>query len=727
MNYTAFDLAFSWPLILLIVLGAVVVAFSFWSYRETLPPVAAWKHMTLSLLRSFSLLLVLFLLFEPMLSLGYQETLKPIVAILVDTSESMSVRDAATDRPAILRKLLSNPQWKILAERADVEWYSIADRLRPLVPSDTMTLTGHATDITASLETLKNDMIGRPLQATVVISDGRVNVGANPVSYAPLFGGPVFAVGVGESKEQKDVFIGQVIANETAYKESTVPADASISAFGYAGRRLSVRLLHNGREIQNRFVDAPEDGGQVRVPFDFKADEEGLQKYEIRIDRLDGELTDKNNEKAFFVRVLKNKTRVHLVSGAPGYDHSFLYQAMMDDPNVDVVAWVGKKNGGFMTGPEEAPFKDGEADGYVLNHFPTANTSMSVFQRLASAILEGNKGVMVLYGPETDLKKLESLQPVSAVVWRPDKVLEEVAVPVALTLAGRYSALLKLSENPSETAGGWAEWPPVLISRVVAEPLPGSDVLAKADVSKLGRVLQSRGDLPLIVTRRTAKSKSLIVAAYGLGRTHLMAKGLGRSQDAYRTLVANGVRWISTMEDSKPVLITTSKRVYRRGERLLFSAQVYDDALRPANDAIVSLEVSGNETSVPLQLNALGNGRYESTLEGLPVGDYRFEGEGRRGDFSMGSDKGRFAVEAYSIELINTSLNEPLLKGLAAQSGGVYVGADSVDGLFGHFRLENQIIEHHIEIEIWNKMILLFLLAAALSAEWWIRKRNDML
>lgn len=726
MKYTELDLVLSWPLIVLVALSGLAVAYSFWSYRETLPPVAAWKQHTLSVLRSVSLLLILFLLFEPILSLAYQETSRPVVAVLVDQSESMAIPDDRTERDSVVRGLLNNPDLDSLSDHGEIRWYAFSEELVSLDP-DSLNFGGQATDMASALESLKNEMTGRPLAATILITDGQYNVGGNPATYAGLFGGPIFTVGVGEAKEQKDVFITQVLANEAAYLQSLVPVDVSVSAFGYAGKKLTVSLLQDGRILQTKYLEAPVDGARVRVPFDFTAAAEGMQKFEVRVEKLEGELTDRNNSKLFFIRILKNRMRVRLISGSPGSEHGFLYQTLVDDPNVDVTALVEKKGGGFLQISEPTVSIEGEIDCYVLNNYPTAQTPSSEFQKLASDLMAARKGFMLIVGPDLDLSKLSALQSVSAVEWKTDKALEETSVPISLTLSGRHSAIMKLSDQVSETVAGWGDLPPVWIHRIIALPVAGSDVLARADLSRAGQVLKTRGDIPLIVTRKTATSKSLIVSAYGLWKIHFMVKGLGKTTDAYRTFVANAVRWLSTMEDSRPVMIAPSKRVYRNGERILITAQVHDEAFRPISDAVVRVDATGASGKIPLQLTALGNGRYEGTLEGLPVGDYSLEGEALRGEYSLGKDKGQLTVEEYSVELLNTSLNEPLLRSIATQSGGSYEPAERFGEIVRRIHLEPIVSERRREFEIWNTTYLLFVLAALLAAEWWIRKRNDMM
>ena len=122
-----------------------------------------------------------------------------------------------------------------------------------------------------------------------------------------------------------------------------------------------------------------------------------------------------------------------------------------------------------------------------------------------------------------------------------------------------------------------------------------------------------------------------------------------------------------------------------------------------------------------------GNGRYEGILNGLEVGDYDFEGVAAKNDVTIGKDNGKLAVEDFSIELLNTAMNEKLLKNIAAESGGRYLKADEFAGIVKYLNFQPQISDEKKEIELLNKVTLLFIFAGLLTVEWFIRKRSDML
>jgi hypothetical protein len=730
LEYTQVHLGFAWSVFIFLLAAIAAVAFSFWSYRQTVPAVSVFLRRTLASLRSASLVILLFVLFEPVLSLTSVRREPPVIALLIDDSESVGITDAAGDRRAAVETILSSDSLRRLAATSELRWFRFSDESFPMTDAlDTLRFEGPATDLASALETVKKRLAGTNFAAAVVVSDGQYNVGSNPVHLAPTLGVPIHTIGVGNPTESKDVFIHQVLTNETAYMETAVPVDVGISSFGYRGKRLIVQLLWKDRAVETRYVDAPEDGVPAAVSFDFKAEEIGRQKFTVAVSPLPGELTDRNNRRTFFIKILKNRMRVDLVSGAAGSDHSLLYQVLAEDPNVTVHALIEKADGELLSvETDERRPRTEETDVYLFNQYPTARSGASILAKYVETIKIQHKPVWYWYGPTADVTKLESLKEILAASFQADRSLEETVVHPLLSAAGKNSVMTRAASDPDESARLWAELPPVWIGGAMVAPLKGSEVLVRADLTQAPHALRLRGDVPLVLSRKTAHTKSVVTAGYGWWKAHFVMKGLGRSNDTYRQWVSNTVRWLGTSEDSKPVVITTSKSTYRSAEKIFFAGQVYDEDFRPVSDAVVRVRIAGKTGSpVDLRLEPAGSGRYEGQLQGLDVGDYTFEGEALRGDYKLGSDRGLLTVEPFSIELVNTSLNERLLQQLASASGGLYRPAERWTELLPSLRYEARLIEQSEEMEIWNKMYWLFILAGLLSVEWFIRKRKDML
>lgn len=730
MDYSGVDINFSWSAWIFLFLCIASIAFSFWSYKETIPPVSSFKKNVLAVLRSLSFVLTLFIFFEPLLDLTYQKKEPPVVAVLVDQSESAGIMDKTVDREAWMRNVIKNEVLQDLEAKSDVEYFIFSDVLTSASRTqlDSLSFTGAQTDISSSLESLKKKMLGRNFAAAVVVTDGQYNLGVNPAAYASAYGYPLFTVGIGDPAESKDISISQVIHNDIVYLNNKIPVDVSLVAFGYKGKSLSVQLLSENKVIQTKYLTIPEDGSVMKAAFDFQADKIGLQKYVVNVSSFQDELTTKNNTKAFFVKVLKSKANVCLVSGSPGQEHSFMYKALMENPDVHVKAFVEKKDGSFIEVMEpNAETQAGTYDCYIFNNYPTANSDMGKFQSYVNAITLDAKPCLVFYGTRSDLDKFQQFKNILPVELKSDMSLDENSVYPALSVTGKNSVIMKVSDNPADAVQQWLELPPMWIGKVNVIAREGSDVLARADMSRASNVIKSRKDIPLIISRKTAKNKSIVVVPYGFWKSYFVMSGLGRSNTVYSSFMSNAVRWLTTQDDTKPVIITTSKNIYRNGEKIVFSGQVYDEQYNPVNDASVKVKIKTANRIHDIELEFAGNGCYEGSLNGLEIGDYDYEGEAIRQDMFVGKDRGKFAVENFSIELLYTFMNEKLLRTMASESGGQFFTPNNFSDITKFLQFQPLIVEEKKEIELWNKFFLLILFTCLLTVEWFIRKRSDML
>lgn len=708
----------------------MAIVFSFWSYKETIPPVTPLKKNLLAFLRSVSLILVLFIMFEPLLDLTYQKEEPPAVAVLIDRSESMSITDSSGNRASWIKNVMHGEVLKKLSASCRVEYFGFSDVLEPLEPEqiDSLSFSGAQTDITTSLESLKKKMLGKNFAATILLTDGQYNLGVNPASYASVYGYPVFTVGIGDPAEPKDIAITQVVYNDIVYLNNKIPVDVSLISFGYKGKPVSVQLLSGEKIIQTRYLNVPEDGALMKTSFDFQAEKTGLQKFVVSVSPLAEELTDKNNSKAFYIKVVKSKVNVCLISGSPGPDHSFLYKVLADNPDIRVKAYVEKKNGSFIDVTE--PKSDTPADTvdcYIFNNYPTVNSDMNRFQSYVHAIQKDRRPFMIFCGTQFDPAKYQILKDIGPVEIKPDPSLDENLVYTSLSLTGKNSVIMKVTDNSADAVQQWQELPPVWISKLNVTAKEGSEILARVDMTKATNVIRSRKDIPLIVSKKTAQNKSIFIVPYGLWKSYFVMAGLRKTNAAYVSFVSNSVKWLTTVEDTKPVIVTVSKNVYRNGEKVVFNGQVYDEQYNPVNDASVKVKIKAANRIHDIELEFAGNGRYNGRLNGLEIGDYEYEGEAIRQDMSLGKDRGKFSVEDFSIELLQTAMNEKLLKAIAAESGGHYFPVNDFPAIEKHLQFQSLVIEEKKEIELWNKIILLFVLTGLLTVEWFIRKRSDML
>ncbi len=666
--------------------------------------------------------IVAFVLFEPVWNRFYEKEEKPVIALMIDDSKSMSITDADGDRKNIISQLLKSPALKNLSSKYEVNWWKFTDKLRRINSPDSVSLNGYTTDIAFALDELKQQTIQQNLAGVILISDGQYTQGVNPQDNAIALDVPVFAVGIGSSDPPKDLILGDVVFNEVVFAGENIPMDVNFSARGFGGQKAQVDLDLDDKPLLSQSTDIRGDGRSAKVQFNIADLLEGKHRMTIRLPKLPDELTAKNNTRTVYISVLKSKIRVDFISGVLNQDHHFYFRELSTNPKILLKTSLEDRSGNLNEVKATVDYKN-SPDIIILHNYPTANSAS--WNSMSSKITASKTPVLFLTGPFVDVEKINSIQKVFAL--KADPRLEEVSVFFSPTTIGKNSAILKSSEDPNETQRDWSDLPPVWISRLILQPSKNSEVLARVDLTRASNVLRMKRDLPLIISGKEGDQKIIALQATGFWKSSFVMNGLNKPNDVYRKFISNAVTWLSVIDDSKRIKIQSNKEVFQEGEKIGFFSQVYDESMNPVPDADIIIKIKRGSSVFEVACQNMSNGRYVGEFEGLEAGTYQYEGSVKRNDQSMGSDKGQFIVEEFSPEFVETSMNESLMRSLASSTGGVYIEIPGWESFLNNLKFESRIQEIHKEVQIWNKLVLLFAVVGLLTIEWWLRKRSGLL
>jgi hypothetical protein len=717
-----FGLAASPWIVALIVL--VAFAFAVVTYRQTKPSVPPARRWLLIALRTLGIGLLLVAIFEPALSFLDIRADEPSVLVAVDDSESMTLRGQDSTRTAEARGILRRFLDSELGARTDVALFAdTAHGLAPPIPFERLTARGSSTRLDAPFALASDSLRRKNVRAIVLLTDGRYNSGTNPLYEAEQLGVPVYAIGLGDSVEPRDLSVQQVFTNEIAYVGTDLPVEVRIKSAGYESGLAMVTLRDDNGVVSSQQVALAPGTNEYTTSFVYRPRTEGMARLRADIAGSGGELTSKNNTRTTFVRVRSDKRRFVLVAGAPSPDVAFVRRTLERDRNITLTTLVERPGGEFLGGAlTPALLRDAEA--VILMGYPTSTTSDAALASIRGALGTGSLSLLVVMGASTDaarLKTLDAYLPATVGAGRSN----EMQVFADLTEAA--------AEHPatrSATPDAWRALPPIFRTETPIAAKPEATVLAWA------RVGATRLDEPLIVARRLGRSRSMMVAGYGIFRWQLLAEGpreLRGEQTAgiLDEFIGNAMRWLGTIEDERRVRIATTKQLYNLGEPVRFYAQVYDDNFEPLSDATISIDIEGPGGRRPLTLGVTGAGRYEGTLTDLPSGDYSFLGRATRGGVEIGRDGGRFVIGEIGLEFLQPSMNAELLRALATRTGGRFYTARETGTLVDDIRrgsgFQPRSVETEREFALWSSPWVLAAAIIAFVIEWLIRKRSGML
>jgi len=714
--------SFGYSPILLLACVLAAGALTVWSYRRTVPPLSGWRRAVPAALRFTALTTILFLLAEPVVQRISNTERAPILAVLVDDTQSLRVTAGTADTTGAgngstetVRSILSSAG----TVDGDVRIFAFDESLRDIGPlssaPDSLRADGARTSLSAALDAVRSELQGENLGGIALLSDGRYNAGRNPLYVAERSSVPIYTVTLGDTTGARDVQIRRVTTNDLAYVGSELPVRVALRAAQADGEQVTVRLLQDGTVLDDETIRLPTGTSERIVSLSMTPENAGLQSLTVAVTPLPGEATERNNTATQTVRVLESKRRVLLLAGAPSPDVGAFRRVLSRDKNTDLTARVARQDGQYYEGSLPDDLKD--MDVIVLVGYPSPIVSDGDLQRVAEAV---NVGVPVVFAmqPNTDLGRLSSLA--DALPVAPEQIrTSTIEALIEPTDRGLRHPILDV-ENAGTAP--WEQLPPLRYNETRWSASPDARVLA---------TLQVRGmqiDNPAVVIRSRAGRRSAAILASGTWRWTNLPDDLAAARTVWPGVVSNLVRWVAAREDTRPVRVSPVQDMFSGGERVEFTGQVYNESQEPVSDASVDVTITADDgNEFPHSMEPAGNGQYTLDVGALPEGTYTYEASAERNDATLGTDRGTFSVGTLTIEYRETRADAALMRQIAERSGGVALTAADADRLPEVVRqsagFSARTVTEEQETELWRILLFLALILTCLAGEWTLRKR----
>src|SRR5215475_1290802 len=170
----------TWPVWLLVVLIALLAsALAVMTYRQmaaVAPKLRTWRIWMLWALQSALIAVILALLWQPAMSVAALTSQQNIIAVVVDSSRSMSAADSnGKPRETAAVNLLESGLVREIQKRFQVRVYRLASSVTPIDSLRNLQAQDPATNINNGLKKLAEDTTDLPIGAIVLLSDGAQN------------------------------------------------------------------------------------------------------------------------------------------------------------------------------------------------------------------------------------------------------------------------------------------------------------------------------------------------------------------------------------------------------------------------------------------------------------------------------------------------------------------------------------------------------------------------
>lgn len=706
-----------------LVLAAAFALLVAWEHRRQ----GVWRWTAL---RALTACLALLVSTQPRWSAERTERTQGRIAVLVDGSRSMAIEDPS--RAERVRALLERwagasdgaSLWRFGSELQAVAWDDDASR-----PRDDESRLG------AALRELAAARDAEGLGAVVVVSDGAVTDVEEGLDLGEL---RVHAVRVGREDLRDDSLV-QVHADPVAFLRQ--PAKVRVVVRSWGGGDLDVPVtLREGSEVVTEARVRVPDGGEAVVELPFTPRRLGRSVYRVSIPRAADDAVPENNERAFLVRVGRDRLRVLLVAGSPTWDVRFLRAFLKQDPSVDLISFFILRTGSDMpmAQPEELaliPFPTdelfrehlGSFDVVLFQNFDYGPYQMAgylprirdyVKRGGAFAMIGGDKSFASGGYASTPLEEVlpvdlpSAATPASRLVvtdrFRPEPVAELVRHP-----------LLALANDPAASLARWAALPPLDGANVVRGARPGATTLLTHPRRRGGQTL------PVLVLGTAEEGRVLALMADTSWRWGFTSGGLTGDASTYERFWDRALRWLARDPALEPARVTTDRERYGPEARVELRARLSDASYRPFAAERVRLalvDAAGAEVAAA-DVVTDAEGRAEAVLR-APAREGAYRAVASREDATLCEE--HFVVERGGQEFADPRAAPARLRALAEGTGGRYVDApEEAPGLDG---FDASIVRRRTLDEVAPFAHPLFVAFAALvfSLEWWLRRRRGL-
>jgi hypothetical protein len=761
-----------WPAyvaITLLVVAALWFGFNYW--RDGTRP-SWWVKGPLVLLRIIALLSLVAMLAQPTRRLSHVNRIKPNIVVVMDNSDSMTVKDArlpstraayeaagtglspndvlsmtrleranaALNRAEIIKKLSAN---------YNVRVYSFATRPHSIpLPADATkqraykfnvgpdAKEGDSTQMGAAIRRPLEDLGGQPIAGILLLSDGGHNLGEDPLPVADQARTariPVSTVGIGDPTKTKDVALLSVLADDVVRVNNTVTVYAELAQRGYAGKSITVSLLRDGLPFQSQSVRLAPDDQKQEIHFTYVPTHAGRFYYTVAAAVQPGEITAANNKRAFVQNVIDKKLRVLYIESDPRYEFRYLKNAIPRDTSLDfgcILLSADDADTGGEGNIKVKGFPDDEKslfeyDIVVLGDVPRSYFSDAQLVALRRFVEDRGASLLVIAGEqhmphEYAGTPLEAILPV-VITPSPDPVITDEPFQWQLTAEGRRNPIMQLEDEPAENAHVWQTLPGMFWAAGVPRAKPGATVLA------------------VHPTRRNADGPYPLVAAqpFGAGKCYLELvdstwRWRWRVGDRYFYRYWGQVfRTLTPKElpgNSRFVQINADRSNYRLGEKVTLSARLLDAYYHPIKVPSVTTTVlgeGGQSQRVTLQATPGSPGLYTVQFQPDRVGKFSVTLTSPVDPLAKASTA--FLVESLALERQRPELDENLLKKVAAAGGGKYYRLDQLADWMHTLHNNGLSVHSESEIELFDDSRFLIVFITALGLEWLVRKRRGLL
>jgi uncharacterized membrane protein len=722
-----------WPLWLLILLIVAAGAALAWQVRRRGERFSLPKRAGVWALETALVALLLTLLWHPAVRVATLRPRQNVVALLVDTSRSMAMKESTQSRLDKVQAALSSGLMHDLESRFQVRIYSFNSRLDRVENATQLAPSGASTRLGESLAGVLRETSTLPLGGVVVFSDGADNNGGLDRGLMAEIRQkriPIHTVGVGRTEIPRDVELLDAAVPTRALPGSRLAAHVTLRQHGLDGEKARLSVREGSRILASREITLASGQRTQTEDVIFYSGDPGARRLTVAIDPLPGEEVTGNNSVSRVIQVVSGKRRILYIEGEPRWEFKFIRRAAEEDQSIHLVSLLRTSANKF--------YRQGvDSDKMLAEGFPTSAAELFSYEALIIGTIESGfftpqqqdlikefvnrRGGSVLFlggrksfseggwasSPLTEILPVRITPAAGTFHRRPIKV--------ELTPQGRESLICRLDEDPDKNVARWSKMPDLADYQLTGDLKPGA-------VALMNGQLPGNKTIPLFILQNYGRGRTLVFATGGSWRWRMR---LDHKDTTHATFWQQLLRTLVSATPG-PVTISSDRVIYADDDRVHLRAEARTKTYESANNATVVATLTGEQgapTTVELHPSPDQAGVYEADLAAEKAGAYRVEITAHLGNEVLGRDTLLLQREDGVAENFHPEQNRELLQKIAEQTSGRYWGLDEIKKLPNEITFSEAGITTRETKDLWD-MPIVFLLALSLRASEWLLRRR---
>jgi hypothetical protein len=718
-----------------VVLGA---GFLVWTYRGIYErsghrPLTWW----LLLLRGVGIALLVLMLAKPTWTREREEVEPGRVAVVVDTSRSMSLPDGSGSTRYVRAKQAAEELQRRFASnkdgRLEVDFFDVTGAPIKELPKEP---NADYTDLTRALRQALNRMRSRPLAGVVLISDGADNSGRPNFLDWEDTGVAIQTVGFSRAVEL-DLAVREPQAEKRVIVQNETMVQVPVSKKGQPAVDATVTLRRGREVLASKEVKLPAGDVEQVVSLAYKPEQPGTFELTAEVTSAAGEKDLANNAVNFAMEVVKDPIRVLYVEGFLRNEYTFLVRHFGEkDPDVTLVAEPRRSS------DVERQLRDGvltektldKIDVVILGDMPGDYLTQAQTRALLKWLEGKSHSLLVLggyesFGPKGFRTNKELSDALPVVFADAEEPQSEKPFVLKLTDKGKAHPIFVVSSDKVRSQKLWDDAPPLDGMPLVARAKPGADVLAVNPTV----VVDNKPAVAIAVQRSAGGGQVMVACPDTTWNWSRLSRVLGQDDNLYSRFWSQTIRWLAgrATEDSRAMVsVRTQKPTYevnrkvtlqlvrqRRPGADLTGARFVVDVTDPKGKAVPGLEprVDSGDPDV-------------ATVEFYPgvAGRYEINASLKADNKILANQASEVRVRGSDLELTASEPRPENLRAIASATGGSYVEIDQAAEVADNVKRIERRTSRVQRTEFWDSPALFACFLAAVTGEWFLRRRNHL-